>query len=161
MAKVNPIPDGHHTITPYLTLTDANAALAWYQKALGAELLYRMDMPDGRLGHAEVKVGTSMLMLSEQSPMSGPCPKGLGGSPVCLHLYVEKCDDVYNQAVKHGATGEMPPQDMFWGDRFGMFTDPFGHKWSVATHIADPTPEEMQEAMKAMASCGDCGHSHE
>ena len=153
-SKVNPVPPGYHTATPYLVVKNGAKALDYYQEAFGATGVTRMDAPDGRIMHAEFKIGDSMIMLSEEM---GPnrSPESLGGSPVSIFLYVEDVDSVFNQAVKAGAKADMPPQDMFWGDRFGKLTDPFGHLWALATHIEDVAPEEMgkraQEAMAKMA----------
>jgi PhnB protein len=149
--KVSPIPQGYHTATPYLVVKDAQRALEYYKEAFGATGLKSMTAPDGRIMHAEFKIGDSMMMLSEEM---GPCrsPLSLGGSPVSIFLYVEDVDSVYKQAVSAGAKADLPPQDMFWGDRFGRLTDPFGHDWALATHVEDVAPEEMKErADKAMA----------
>lgn len=152
--KVNPIPANYHTATPYLVVQDGAKALDYYEQAFGATNPVRMDGPDGKVMHAEFKIGDSMVMLtSEMGPNKSP--KSLGGSPVSIFLYVEDVDSTFNKAVSAGATPDMPPQDMFWGDRFGKLTDPFGHQWCVATHIEDVAPEEMgkraQEAMAQMA----------
>jgi PhnB protein len=152
--KVHPVPPGYHTVTPYLVVRNGGKALDYYKEAFGASGVNRMDGPDGRIMHAEFKIGDSIVMLSEEM---GPnrSPESLGGSPVSIFLYVEDVDSVFNQAVKAGAKADMPPQDMFWGDRFGKLTDPFGHKWALATHIEDVAPEQMgkraQEAMAQMA----------
>ena len=149
--KVNAIPAGYHTITPYLIVKDGAGALEYYKQAFGATGVVRMDAPDGRIMHAEFKIGDSMVMLAEEM---GPnrSPQSLGGTPVSIFLYVEDVDSVFDQAVKAGAKANMPPQDMFWGDRFGKLTDPFGHEWALATHIEDVAPEEMgQRAQAAMA----------
>lgn len=149
--KVNPIPQGYHTATPYLVVRDGRSALEYYQKAFGATNVVVMNGPGDKIGHAEFKIGDSIIMLSEEM---GPnrSPQTLGGSPVSIFLYVEDVDSVYNQAVKAGGKGDMQPQDMFWGDRFGKLTDPFGHNWALATHVEDVAPEEMQKrAQAAMA----------
>ena len=152
--KANPIPKGYHTVTPYLVVKNAKAALDYYKKAFGATATVSIDDPSGRVMHAEFKIGDSMVMLSDEV---GPnkSPQTLGGSPVSIFLYVEDVDSVFDQAVNAGAKADMPPQDMFWGDRFGKLTDPFGHYWALATHIEDVAPEEMgkraQEAMAKMA----------
>jgi PhnB protein len=149
--KVNPIPQGYHTVTPYLVVKDGAKALDYYKQAFGATAVTRMDAPDGTVMHAEFKIGDSMIMLSGEM---GPCrsPQSLGGTPVSIFLYLEDVDSVYKQAVDAGAKADVPPQDMFWGDRFGRLTDPFGHEWALATHIEDVAPEEMKErAQKAMA----------
>lgn len=149
--NVKPIPPGYHTVTPYLVVKDGNKALDYYQEAFGATGVVRMDAPDGRVMHAEFHIGDSMVMLTEEM---GPnrSPESLGGTPVSIFLYVEDVDSVYDKAVAAGAKADMPPQDMFWGDRFGRLTDPFGHQWALATHIEDVPPEEMgQRAQAAMA----------
>lgn len=148
--KVNPIPAGYHTLTPYLVLNDASRAIEFYKQAFDAKEVVRMGGPGGKIGHAELKIGDSMLMLSDEMPGSGNrSPQSLGGSPVSLFVYVENVDSVFNQAVKAGAKADMPPQDMFWGDRFGKLTDPFGHSWALATHIEDVAPAEMEKRAEA------------
>jgi PhnB protein len=151
--KVNPIPTGYHSITPYLVLSDASRAIEFYRQAFDAKEIMRMNAPGGKIGHAELKIGDSMLMLSDEMPGTGNrSPQSLGGSPVSMFLYVENVDSVFNQAVKAGAKGDMTPQDMFWGDRFGKLTDPFGHSWALATHIEDVAPADMEKrAQAAMA----------
>lgn len=146
--KVNAIPSGYHTVTPYLVVSDGNRALEYYEQAFGATGVNRMDGPGGKIMHAEFKIGDSMVMLSDEM---GPnkSPQSLGGSPVSMFLYVEDVDSVFNKAVSAGAKPDMPPQDMFWGDRFGKLTDPFGHNWALATHIEDVTPEEMEQRAQA------------
>jgi PhnB protein len=151
MAKVHPVPPGYRTVTPYLVVNDARGALDYYKRAFSATDLVVMEGPGGKIGHAEFKIGDSMLMLSDEM---GPnrSPKTLGGSPVSIFLYVEDVDAVFERAVDAGATPDMPPQDMFWGDRFGKLTDPFGHLWALATHVEDVAPEEMKNRVeKAMA----------
>ena len=154
--QVQPIPQGYHSVTPYLVVNDAARAIDFYRRAFGAKETVRMDGPPGKIAHAELKIGDSMIMLSDEMP-GGGCrsPKSLGGSTVNIFLYVEKVDSVFNQAESAGAKVDMPPSDMFWGDRYGKLTDPFGHSWSVATHQEDVAPEEMkkrtQEAMGKMA----------
>jgi uncharacterized glyoxalase superfamily protein PhnB len=147
MAKVKPIPEGQHALTPYLVVRGAADAIAFYQKAFGAVELSRMPMPDGKLlGHAHLKIGDSHLFLSDEMPgMGSKAPPSGGGGPVGLHLYVEDVDAAFQRAVAAGATAKMPPTDMFWGDRFGKLTDPFGHDWSMATHKEDLSPEEMKK----------------
>ena len=160
---VNPIPDGHHTISPHLIVDDAAKAIEFYKKAFGAESAVCMTGPDGKsVMHAELKIGNSIFMLAGEFPEHGCVgPKTVGGTPVSIHLYVEDCEKVFNQAIAAGATASMPITEMFWGDRFGKLTDPFGHQWSVATHIKDMTPEEMQKAgdewMKQQGPGGGCG----
>jgi PhnB protein len=151
--KVNAIPPGYHSITPYLVVNEASRAIEFYKQAFGAKETVRMGGPGGKVGHAELKIGDSMLMLSDEMPGSGTrSPQSLGGSPVSIFMYVESVDSVFNQAVKAGVKADMPPQDMFWGDRFGKLTDPFGHSWAIATHIEDVAPQEMEKrAQAAMA----------
>lgn len=150
-SKVKPIPDDMHTITPHLVCANASDAIAFYQKAFGATELNRMPGPDGKLMHASVRIGDSTVMLVDEYPEWGSVgPKTLKGSPVTLHMYVEDADAAFKRAVDAGATVKMAPEDMFWGDRYGVLIDPFGHSWSIATHIRDLTPAEIQEGMKKM-----------
>jgi PhnB protein len=155
MAKaVHYIPDGYTTVTPYLVVKGAAQALEWYGKAFGAEEVMRMPMPDGRLMHAEMRIGNSMIMLGDEFPEMGGnrSPQSLGGTPVGICLYVKDVDAVFQQAVAAGAKAKMPPADMFWGDRYGKVADPYGHEWSLATHKEDVPPEEMgKRAQTAMA----------
>lgn len=149
---VKAIPDGYHTLTPYLVVKGAREAIAFYQKALGATELFSMPGPGGAVMHAELQVGTSRLMLAEENPQMGTkSPKTLGGSAVSVFIYTEDVDADIRRAEAAGATVTMPATDQFWGDRFGAFEDPFGHQWSVATHKEDVSPEEMASRMKAMA----------
>jgi PhnB protein len=150
---VKPIPDGMHTVTPHLIVKGAGEALEFYKTALGAEEVLRMPGPDGRVMHAEFKIGDSLVFMCEEYPDMGcKSPLALGGSPVTLNLAVADCDAAFNRAVGAGATVRMPPADMFWGDRFGKLTDPFGHAWGLATHKEDVSPEEMKKrAQAAMA----------
>jgi len=136
-------------VTPYLIVEDVVAAIDWYSKAFGAEDILRMTAPDGKtILHAEIKIGDSPVMLGEQNPeWQSKGPKMLGGTPVSLHVYVEDVDTAFQKAVDAGAEATMPVADQFWGDRYGKITDPYGHHWSIGTHVADPTPEEMQKAM--------------
>jgi PhnB protein len=150
-AKVQPVPPGYHTVTPYLVLSNAGRAIDFYKQAFGAKELSRMAAPDGKVGHAELKIGDSLIMLSDEM-MGNRSPESLGGSPVSIFLYVEDVDSVFNAAVKAGAKSTMPPADMFWGDRYAKLTDPFGHLWGIATHKEDVAPEEMERrAKEAMA----------
>ncbi|HEY9870856.1 MAG TPA: VOC family protein [Candidatus Obscuribacterales bacterium] len=151
MAKVDPIPRGFHTITPSLTVKDAEKAIEFYKKAFGAEQKEICLGPDGKsIMHAELKIGDSIIMLNDEYPDMGcRSPNSLGGSPVSLYLYVDDVDAWYARAVGAGATSVMPVADMFWGDRFGAVVDPFGHKWSIATHIKDMTPEEIARGQEA------------
>ena len=151
-----PIPEGYSTISPYLAVDDAAEAIAYYKKAFGAEETVRMDAPDGKIGHAELKIGDSHVMLSDPFPQASTTPpKELGGTSASIFMYVEDVDAVVQKAVDAGATVTMEVEDQFWGDRFGSITDPFGHIWSIATHVEDLTPEEIDErgkaAMAAMA----------
>jgi PhnB protein len=149
-SKVNAIPQGYHSVTPYLVVDDGRRAIEYYKQAFGAKAVVQMAGPGGKIGHAELKIGDSMIMLSDEMPGSGNrSPKSLGGSPVTIFLYVEDVDSTFNEAVKAGAKADKPPQDMFWGDRFGALTDPFGHSWALATHIEDVTPEEMKKRSEA------------
>jgi PhnB protein len=160
-SQVKPIPQGYHTVTPYLAVQGAAEAIAFYQRAFGAKEIVRMDGPAGKIAHAEIKIGDSMVMLGDEMP-SGGCrsPQSLGGSTVNIFLYVEDVDSVFNQAVSAGGKVEMPVTDMFWGDRFGKLTDPFGHSWSLATHKEDVAPEEMgKRAQAAMAKMAQQAHS--
>jgi PhnB protein len=147
-AQVKKIPEGYHSVTPYLVVGDAVRAIDFYTQAFGAKELMRMGAPEGKIGHAELKIGDSMIMLSDEM-MGNRSPQSLGGSPVSIFLYVEDVDSVFNQAINAGAKGEGSPADMFWGDRFAKLTDPFGHVWSIATHIEDVAPDEMQKRVKA------------
>jgi PhnB protein len=145
-----PIPEGYSTISPYLAVDDAAEAIAYYKKAFGAEETVRMDAPDGRIGHAELKIGDSHVMLSDPFPdASTTPPKELAGTSASIFMYVDDVDAVVQKAVDAGATVTMEVDDQFWGDRFGSITDPFGHSWSIATHVEDLTPEEIEERGKA------------
>jgi PhnB protein len=152
-SKVQPIPQGYHSVTPYLVLNDAAKAIDFYQRAFGAKQVMRMDGPDGKITHAELKIGDSLLMLSDEMPgAGGRAPRSLGGSTVGIFLYVEDVDAVFNQAKSAGAKVDMPLDNQFWGDRYGKLTDPFGHSWSLATHVEDVAPAEMKKrAQQAMA----------
>ena len=156
---VKAIPDGYHTITPMLTVRDAARAIEFYKKAFNAQQLYRMNGPDGKVMHAEIKIGNSICMLGEENPQMGcQSPVTLKGTPISLYLYVENVDAAFNQAVKAGAKVEMPVADMFWGDRFGQVSDPSGHRWSLATHKEDLTPEQVgQRAQKFFAENAKAG----
>ena len=152
-----PIPEGYHTLTPYLAIDDAARAIEYYKKAFGAKERVRMEAPENKIGHAELEIGDSLVMLSDAFPQSTTRPpKELGGTSASVFMYVEDVDAVVKQAVDAGATVTMEVADQFWGDRFGSITDPFGHSWAIATHVEDLTPEEIAErgkaAMAAMAS---------
>jgi len=155
-SKVKPIPEGYHTVTPYLTVQGATRAIDFYQKAFGARQLFRMDGPDGKVGHAELQIGDSRIMLADEFPqMGGKSPQTLGGSPVAIMLYVENVDAVYKQALAAGAKEDRPLQDQCYGDRSGSVFDPFGHKWFIATHVEDVSPEAMKRrSAEMMASAG-------
>lgn len=147
-STVKPIPDGMHTITPHIVCDGAANAIEFYKQAFGAVEQMRLPGPDGRLMHAAVQIGDSKLMLVDANPEWGCfCPKSLKGTAVTIHLSVKNVDEVFAQATAAGATVKMPVADMFWGDRYGILEDPFGHSWSVATHVRDLTPEEIQQGM--------------
>jgi PhnB protein len=148
MAK--PIPDGYHTVTPYIPVDGAADAIEYYKRAFGAKERMRMNGPDGSIAHAEIEIGDSLVIVSDPFPQSTvKSPRSLGGTSASIFLYVKDVDAVVKQAVDAGAEIVMEPQDQFWGDRFGTITDPFGHTWSVATHIEDVPPEEMAKRAKA------------
>jgi PhnB protein len=149
-SRVEEIPKGFHTATPYLTVKDGPGAIDFYKRAFGAEELFRMDVPGGKIGHAEIKIGDTIIMLSDEMPQ-GCCrsPESLGGTAVNIFLYVKDVDEVFQQAVEAGARISMPLSDMFWGDRYGQLTDPFGHSWSLATHKEDVHPEELRKRAEA------------
>ena len=144
-----PIPAGYHTVTPYLTLDDATAAIEFYKDAFGATERVRMEGPDGKIGHAELEIGDSLVMLADAMPHSTTSsPRELGGTTAGVFLYVKDVDAVVKQATKAGAKITQEVADMFWGDRFGSLKDPYGHVWSVATHVEDLTPSEIAERAK-------------
>ena len=146
MAQVKPIPQGYSTVVPYVSVEGASDAIAFYKKAFGAEELMRMNGPDGAIMHAEIKIGDSPIMLGEESKeMNALSPQSVGGTGGGVHLYVRDVDALVAKAVAAGAKLAMPVADMFWGDRYGKLTDPFGHEWSVGTHKEDLTPKETQE----------------
>ncbi|HUK82177.1 MAG TPA: VOC family protein [Verrucomicrobiae bacterium] len=148
--NVKAIPEGYHSVTPYLIIKRAADAIEFYKKALGATELMRMPQPDGRIGHAELKIGDSHVMLADEFPEKNiRGPKSLGGSPVTIHLYVEDVDAVAMRAVAAGAKELMPVTDQFYGDRAGKFEDPFGHLWYISTHKEDLSPEEIAKRAKA------------
>ena len=153
MPKVKPIPEGMHTVTPHLICAGAAEAIEFYKKAFHAVEMGRMAGPQGKLIHALIRIGDSAVMLVDEFPDWGSFgPKSLKGSPVTIHHYVEDVDAIVEHAVAAGAKITMPPEDTFWGDRYCKLEDPFGHQWSVATHIRDVSPEEMQQA--AQKVCG-------
>ena len=148
-----PIPHGMHTVTPHLICAGAAEAIEFYKQAFSAVELTRMLGSDGKVMHASIRIGDSVLMINDENPDWGTFgPKALKGSPVTIHLYVENADATFEQAVRAGAKVTMPLDDMFWGDRYGKVEDPFGHQWSIGTHVEDVTPEEMQKAMEQMGS---------
>jgi PhnB protein len=143
------IPEGYHSVTPYLYLRDAAKALNFYKRALNASELFRMPMPDGRIGHAEIRIGDSVVMLADEAPERGvKSPQTLGGTSSGMALYVEDCDALFKRAVEAGAKVDRPLADQFYGDRSGTVIDPFGHRWTIATHIEDVSPEEAERRMK-------------
>src|SRR6266478_8038796 len=151
--QVEAVPPGFHTLTPHLTVRDADKALEFYKNALGAEVLHVARMPDGKVMHAGLRLGDSMLMLNEEFPeYGGLSPLSVGGTGVTIHIYTDDVDAAFNRAVSAGAQAKMPVMDQFWGDRYGMVADPFGHKWSMASHIRDLTPEQLKEAAAAAFS---------
>lgn len=155
MSKVKPIPDGYHTVTPYLSVKEASKAIQFYEKAFGATVIEVCDGPGGKIMHAVLKIGNSYIMLSDESPEcdSGvSSPQSLKGVSSMIFLYVEDADVTFNQAVRAGAKVKMPISDMFWGDRYGQIEDPFGHIWSIATHKVDMTKEEVSKAAEALFS---------
>jgi PhnB protein len=148
--RPKPIPEGYHTATPYLIVSDAASAIDFYKKAFGATELTRMTQPDGRIGHAEIKIGDSPIMLADEFPEIGArSPQRFGGSPVSILLYVEDVDALFSQAVAAGGKVLRPVKDQFYGDRSGGVTDPFGHVWYIATHKEDVAPEEMHKRAAA------------
>ena len=151
---VKPIPGDYPRLCPYLSVNGAADAIDFYRSVFGAQERMRLDGPDGKLGHAELQIGDSVLMLADEYPgMGGVSPKTLGGTPVTLSIYVENVDQVFARALSGGATEVRAVQDQFYGDRSGMFDDPFGHRWNVATHVEDVSPEEM-EKRAAQAAAG-------
>ena len=155
-ANVKPVPEGCHTLTAHIVVKDASKAIEFYQRAFGAKSHGGIfKTPDGKVMHAELEIGDSRLMLADEFPGmgSGKSPQTLGGTTTTLNIYVEDVDRLFNQAVAAGATVTMPLANQFWGDRYGIVTDPFGHKWSIATHVKDMSPDEMQRAQdEAMAN---------
>jgi PhnB protein len=155
MAKINPIPSEYPRVMPYLSVEGAAKAIDFYCKVLGATERMRMAGPDGSIGHAELQVGDSVVMLADPFPdMGAPTPTALKGSPVTLMVYVEDVDAVFARAIKAGSKEIAPVQDQFYGDRSGQFEDPFGHRWNVASHIEDVSPEEMEKRAAAAMSGG-------
>ncbi len=152
-SSVNPIPEGMRTVTPHLICAGAAEAIEFYRKAFGAVELSRMPGSDGKVMHASIRIGDSVIMLNDEMPQWGSFgAKHFKGSPVTIHLYVENADALFEQAVRAGATVTMPLADMFWGDRYGKVEDPFGHQWSIGTHVREVSAEEMEKAMGEMRS---------
>jgi len=153
MVEVKPIPDGYPRVIPYLSVEGASAAIDFYTRVFGARERMRMPAPDGKIGHAELEIGDSLIMLADVFPdMGGQTPQELGGTPVTVMVYLENVDAVFDRAIAAGATVEREVQDQFYGDRAGQFVDPFGHKWIVATHVEDVSPEDMER--RAAAAMG-------
>lgn len=153
MPDVKPIPDGYHSVTPYMIINGAAAAIDYYKNAFGATELFRLEH-EGKVGHAEIKIGDSPIMLADEHPeMNAYSPKTVGGTPVSLMIYVDDVDSMFKRAIELGGTEMKPVQDQFYGDRSGTLTDPFGHVWTVATHKEDLTPEEI-DARVATAHAG-------
>lgn len=151
MSKVQPVPDGYGTVTPYLTIKGAGDAIEFYKKAFGAEETVRMPGPGDSVMHAELRIGNAMLMLTEEFPDMGSIgPRSIGGTPVTIHLYVDDCDAWWKRAVDAGCEVIMPIDDMFWGDRYGQVADPFGHRWAISSHVEDVSEEEMGKRLAAM-----------
>jgi len=150
---VKAIPDGYSSLTPYLVCKGAAKAIDFYTKVFGAQETVRMPGPHGQIMHAEVKIGNSMLMLSDENKEKGYLsPETIGGTACSVMFYTDDVDGVFNRAVASGAKSEMPPADMFWGDRMGNLVDPFGHKWAIATHKEDVSPDEMEKRMQAIGT---------
>jgi PhnB protein len=151
--NVKPVPENYHSVTPYLVVDGAAKAIDFYKRAFGATELMRMPAPEDKIGHAEIKIGDSVVMLADAvKEMGHKSPKTLGGSPITLLIYVEDADATVAGALKAGAEVTRPLENQFWGDRMGGVSDPFGHQWFVATHVEDVSPEEMQRRMEAMAA---------
>jgi PhnB protein len=152
MAKVNPIPEGYPQVIPYLYVDGAAAAIDFYGKVLGTKERMRLGGPDGKVGHAELELGDSVIMLADEFPdMGAKSPKSVGGSPVTISLYLEDVDGVFKKAIAEGATELRPPTDQFYGDRTAQFEDPWGHRWNVGTHVEDVPPDEMEKRAQAMS----------
>lgn len=156
MANVKPIPAGYPRVSPYLSVDDAGAAIDFYGKVLDAKKRVRMPGPEGKIGHAELEIGDSLIMLADEHPEIGfRGPKAVGGTPVTISVYVEDVDNVFERALDAGATSLRPVEDQFYGDRSGQFEDPFGHRWNVSTHVEDVPPGEMEKRMaEAMSGSG-------
>lgn len=149
--SVRPIPEGYHSVTPYLIIRDCAKAIAFYKQVFGAIELMRLNGPDGIVAHAEIKIGNSPIMLADEFPdMGAKSPHAYGGSPVSLMIYVPDCDATFQAAIDAGATVDRPLTNQFYGDRSGSIIDPFGHKWAIATHVEDVPPDEIERRMAAM-----------
>jgi len=144
MKSAQAVPSGYHSVTPYLSVQGADKAIAYYKKAFGAEEVFRLNMASGKVGHAEIKIGDSHIMLADEYPDMGfKSPTTIGGSAVVIHLYVDQCDEIFKRAVDAGAKVRYEMKNQFYGDRSGQLVDPFGHTWIIATHIEDIAPEDM------------------
>ena len=155
MSDVKPIPEGYPRLSPSLAVDNAAAAIEFYAKVFDATERFRMPMPGGRIAHAELQIGDSVVMLADEFPDMGfRGPKGVGGTPVTLHLYVEDCDATFRRAIEAGATELRPVTTEFYGDRTGQFEDPFGHRWSVSSHVEDVSEDEMMKRMSEMPAPG-------
>ena len=153
MSKVSPIPEGYTSVTPYLIVKDAAKAIEYYKKVFGAKEIFRMDGPNGKVGHAELQIGNARIMLADENPSMGQghsSATSIGSSPVSLYLYIPDVDRVVERAVAEGAKILKPIQNQFYGDRSGFVQDPFGHFWGIATHVEDVSPQEMEERMKKL-----------
>jgi PhnB protein len=161
-SNVRPIPEGYHSITPQLTCRDAARAIDFYKQVFGAKQLVRMDGPGGKVMHAELGIGDSRVMINDEFPGMAAAPDSSRPQSVSLFLYTENVDSLFDRAIKAGAKATMPLENQFWGDRYGKFTDPFGHQWGVATHVEEVSPEEMKrrsaEAVSKMSKAA--GQSH-
>lgn len=150
-SAVNPVPERYHTVTPYLIIRDAARAIEFYKKAFDAKEMVRMPAPGGKIGHAEIKIGDSYIMLADETPEMGyRGPQSIGGSPVSIVLYLEDVDAVVDRSVAAGAKLVRPVEDQFYGDRSGGVEDPFGHSWHISTHVEDVSPDEMKKRMDAL-----------
>jgi PhnB protein len=150
MPNVRPIPEGYHTITPQLTCRDASRAIDYYKSVFGATEVMRMPGPDGRVMHSELKLGDSRIMVNDEFPGMAKAPEPTAVHSSSLFVYTENVDALFDRAVRAGSRVDMPLDNMFWGDRYGKFTDPFGHQWGVATHVEDVAPDEMQRRSEEM-----------
>ena len=152
MAKVKPIPDGYPRVMAYLAIDGAGDAIEFYKKIFGAEERFRMPTPDNKIGHAELQIGDSVIMMADSFPDMNVDPKKLGGTPVTMTIYVDDVDKTQKAALEAGATEVQPVEDKFYGDRAGAFDDPWGHRWNVMTHVEDVPPEEMEKRAAAFAA---------